>query len=210
MGVYPCTQGLYAHVMGTEPSTFKGARRPVESITICDAAIFCNKLSKWKGFEPCYMISDDFEEDPRWANIKWNPRANGYRLPTEAEWEYAAKANENLIFAGSNQLEDVGWFCKNSDGEPHPVGLKRPNAWGLYDMCGNIWEWVFDAHLRLYDNNQINPIWDEGSRLVRRGGSWYSSDHVSRISFRGRSADAQTYSYQGFRFVRNAPSVNRF
>ena len=162
-----------------------------------------------KGLQPCYTLPDDFEENPRWSKAAWNRGAHGFRLPTEAEWEYAARAHQSQLFAGSNHLDDVGWYYKNSQGKTHPVGMKRPNAFGLYDMNGNVWEWVYDSYLRGYRGYQLNPYHETNDILVRRGGSWYGSMRVSRSSFRGQSNVSRKYFYQGFRFVRYAPTISR-
>ena len=208
MGVYPCTQGLYAHVMGEEPGVFKGARRPVENISACDVVMFCNRLSELKGLEPCYILPDDFEKEPRWSDIERNPKANGYRLPIEAEWEYAARANQKFIFSGSNHIEEVGWCYQNSSRQTHPVGMKRPNDWGLYDMCGNVWEWVHNTNT---SRGVVSTAYrSKCSSIVRRGGSWYGSARVARTSFRGMTRADRKYSHQGFRFVRSVPRISRF
>src|SRR5690606_13265999 len=125
------TQELYLAVAGKIPSEFQGELLPVESVSWLDAVSFCNNLSKQFKLESCYDLTSEL--------IGFDASKNGYRLPTEAEWEYACKAGTNEPRYG--ELNEVAWFKSNSCGSTHPVGTKRPNSWGLYDMLGNVWEW---------------------------------------------------------------------
>ena len=150
------TQELYESVMGNSPRCFVGADRPIESISWYDAIYFCNRLSEMKGKNPVYAV--DGETDVKkwgytpheWEEIEdeitQNAEASGYRLPTYDEWTYAAKGGENYTYAGSNNLDEVGWYYDNSDYKTHPVAQKKPNGYGLYDMSGNVWEWVWDSY----------------------------------------------------------------
>jgi formylglycine-generating enzyme required for sulfatase activity len=190
MGVYEVTQAQYEAVMGTNPSDFKGATNPVEMVSWNDAAEFCKKLS----------------EKTRQA----------VRLPTEAEWEYACRAGTQTTYSFGDDpstLGDYAWWAKNSGETPHPVGLKKPNAWGLYDMNGNVWEWCAD----LWGEYPKGPITDpsgpataSGSRVLR-GGSWYDlgtpflASAYFRCAFRLSYAypdPSRRYNYIGFRCAR--------
>ncbi len=174
------TQKQFRRLQISDPSHFKDANRPVEQVNWTDAAIYCNERSRAEGLEVCYNEENwecDFE-------------ANGYRLPTEAEWEYACRAGtETRYFFGNNakELEKYGWYSKNSAANTHPVGLRKPNGWGLYDMCGNVAEWCNDFYSKDYygrspSENPRGPA--EGKEKVIRGGAWNSSADACRSCYR--------------------------
>src|SRR5689334_10128400 len=142
--------------MGSNPSHFRARedadQRPVEMVSWVDAALYSNKLSALEGLEACYQISEN--------EVLWPKKQDctGYRLPTEAEWEYAAKAGQNTWYAGSNNHTEVAWTEQAFYAQTHPVAQKKPNAWGLYDLSGNVWEWVWDLYEAGYYNaRSINP-----------------------------------------------------
>lgn len=166
---FPVTQDLYQEIMNDNPSHFKGNRLPVETVSWKDAVIFCNSLSKRMGFESCYEIDLDHKE------ITSNSNANGFRLPTEAEWEYACKADTKGIRYG--ELGSIAWYKENSGKTTHSTGMKTPNSWGLYDMLGNVWEWCAD----IYDETVY------GSYRVFRGGGWCDEPRGCMATNRRRS-----------------------
>ena len=185
MGQTQITQALWEAVMGANPSYFKGGQRPVEEVSWYDMARFCNALSELEGFRPAYSIGSGNKPD-----ISLDFSANGYRMPTEAEWEYAAKAGTEQTYAGSDQLSEVGWFWENTHRETHLVAQKKPNAWGLYDMSGNVTEWCSDQWDRdAYKSRpevSIDPCVYASSpaRRVSRGGSWDDGADFCRVAFR--------------------------
>ncbi|HRE59450.1 MAG TPA: formylglycine-generating enzyme family protein, partial [Candidatus Kapabacteria bacterium] len=157
MSVYEITQKQYEEVMGTNPSYFKGENLPVESVTWYDAVEYCNKLSEMEGLEKCYSGSG--------LSIVCDWDANGYRLPTEAEWEYAAKSGTKTdLYSGDltnpdcspidENLDSIGWYCGNANSKTQVVGQKAPNDFGLYDMSGNVWEWCWDWYAN-YNNATV-------------------------------------------------------
>ena len=185
IGENEVTQALYKFVMGENPSHFKGARRPVERISWYDAVEFCNILSEASGLEKCYSGSG--------SNIKCDFSKNGYRLPTEAEWEYAAKGGDKskgFKYSGSNNIDEVAWYSGNSDGHLHSVKQKQPNELGLYDMTGNVWEWCWDL--------------TSGSNRILRGGSWSNGVDFCSVSNRGYWDPSGTDYDLGFRLARSA------
>ncbi len=171
LGVTEVTQGQYQAVMGENPSTFKGSDDlPVEKVSWLDAVKFCNKLSEREGRKPYYRIAGDT------VTIAGG---NGYRLPTEAEWEYACRAGRSTRYPSGddeNGLGEYAWYEKNSDSKTHPVGQKKRNEWGLYDMLGNVWEWCWDGYTA--DYYKQSPVDDppgaaQAALRVIRGGSWF-------------------------------------
>jgi len=188
----PMTQALYRHLVGEAPAHFKGDTRPMESVSWLDAVKCCNAFSSVLGLPAAYRIQGD---DVRWKGL--NPP--GVRLPTEAEWEYACRAGITGDYAGN--LDDMGWYDANSGKQTHPVGQKRPNAWGLYDMPGNVWEWCWDWYGENLPggNDPVGPA--SGSYRVVRGGSWYSSADFCRSANRLYDDPSGRYDYVGFRVV---------
>ena len=200
------TQEQYQAVMGSNPSFYKDSKNwqqhPVEDVSWLDAVQYCNKLSVAEEKEPCYQIEGDL--------VKWAKglACKGYRLPTEAEWEYAAKAEEGTTYAGSNLAEDVGWFGEGVGSSTHEVKGKKPNQWGLYDMSGNVWEWVWDESSDPYKEGvQVDPIGPllGGSLRGARGGSWSFGEQRLRVAARGRRDPGDRYQHVGFRLSRSYP-----
>lgn len=187
IGAFPVTQAEYAMVVGDRPSAVRGDRLPVEGVSWWDAVRFCNALSRREGLVPAYQLDGDGE------GIEWDRSADGYRLPTEAEWEYACRAGTTGPRYGP--LDEIAWYRANSGGRVHKVGGRQPNAWGLYDMLGNVWDWCWDV----YDAEVY------GTYRVLRGGGWFDEHWSCRASVRRRSHPAYRVDDVGFRLARSAP-----
>lgn len=198
LGKYPVTQRLWVRIMKSNPSHFKGDDHPVETLTWYDSVLFCNKLSEKEGLEKAYTIQG--------KEVQCNFDSKGYRLPTEAEWEYCAKANQNFTYSGSDNPNEVAWTKDNSIGKTHPVGHKKANGFGLYDMNGNVSEWVWDGQRKYNDQPVENPVYD-GTLKVLRGGHWESRAKfrgvtLLRISSRNNVSPSYKCEHWGFRLAR--------
>jgi formylglycine-generating enzyme required for sulfatase activity len=202
---YEVTQAEYERLDLPNPSHFKGPTLPVEQIKWDQAAFYCNARSREEGLRPCY--SEDTTCDYS---------ADGYRLPTEAEWEYACRAGSETDYSYGADLRKLGeyaWYAGNSDKKTHPVGQKRPNAWGLCDMLGNVGEWCNDIYGKDYyqQSPAENPHGPkDGTLYVLRGGGWRSGPETVRSSCRlsetpGFSDACLARDAIGFRCVRKTP-----
>jgi sulfatase modifying factor 1 len=199
MGRTLVTQGLWNIVMGAKTFPVSGANYPVYEVNWYDCVKFCNKLSKLLNLPPYYHISKNYDPvDWCKGEIECDFSSDGFRLPTELEWEYAAKGGlytHKFPYSGSNDPNDVAWHDKNSKGKIQPVAQKKPNELGLYDMSGNVWEWCW--------NN-----WNETDRRILRGGAFFSSSNLCAVSGRGHGSAANPGIANGFRLVRNAENVS--
>jgi formylglycine-generating enzyme required for sulfatase activity len=198
LGVTEVTQGQYEKVMGTNPSYFQkrvirksdSSMYPVEQVSWEDAVEFCKKLS-------------DLPEEKKAGRV--------YRLPTEAEWEYACRAGSKTAYifgASATSLGDYAWFRGNSDQQTHPVGEKKPNAWGLYDMHGNVWEWCSDW-LGDYPKGSVSDPSgpNKGSFRVDRGGNWFFGAALCRSAFRDGSDPSYRNNGSGFRVALSSSGI---
>ncbi|MEL7534732.1 MAG: formylglycine-generating enzyme family protein [Bacteroidota bacterium] len=187
---YPLTQDLYQRIMGENPSHFKGLQKPVECVSCLDAVKFCNQLSAQMGLAPYYEIEQTS------LKVKAFEQRNGYRLPTEAEWQYACQAGTQSVRYG--ELDDIAWYKANAGGSTQAVGQKAPNAWGLSDMLGNVWEWCSD----IYDEEIY------GSYRVFRGGGYFDEARSILATNRRRSHPvAMKIEDLGFRIARNLADI---
>nr|WP_184938360.1 SUMF1/EgtB/PvdO family nonheme iron enzyme [Planomonospora venezuelensis] len=184
---YPVTRELYRAVRGEAPTSTAGPRTPVTEVSWQEAVRFCNLLSRAEGLDPCYTTGGD----PDGQDVVCDREAGGYRLPSEAEWEYACRAGTSGVRYG--ELDEIAWYRGNSGGQVHDVATRAPNAWGLYDMIGNVWEWCWD----LYDPGVYGPY-----RVFRGGGS-HDHPRGCRASCRRKSHPAFRVDDLGFRLARS-------
>lgn len=190
---YPITQAVYLEVMGVNPSRFACPNFPVENISWLDAAQFCNKLSEKSGLAPVYKIGKN--------NVTVNFKENGYRLPTEVEWEYCCRAGGK---EGSlSRIDEIAWYNSNAEGGTHEVGTKVANDFGLYDMLGNVWEWCNDFYKKNYSEEELidyaGPA--DGHNRILRGGSWTDGKDCIKPSFRFNMNELAFDSTYGMRVV---------
>jgi formylglycine-generating enzyme required for sulfatase activity len=213
MARYEVTQKEWTEIMGTTVVrqqdmsgsnlnfTGEGDNYPIYYVNWYEAVEYCNRLSLKEGLAPAYRGSGD--------DITCDFNASGYRLPTEAEWEYAARGgNKGFVlwkYSGGNNIDEVAWYWGNSKRRTHPVGTKKPNRLGLYDMTGNVWEWCWDRYKFGYTReNQRDPTGpSSGEKRVHRGGGWLSTASAARTGFRDASRLSDRLPGLGFRVVRS-------
>ena len=221
------TRGEFKEVMGTDPSTANAydkdgnkltgdavLNNPVNYVNWYAAIAYCNKLSLKENLTPCYSVSGvtDWENlayssIPTSYNSAWNAatcnfEADGYRLPTEAEWEWLARGGENYTYAGSNTVGDVAWYTSiTNDTGTREVKTKAPNGYGLYDMSGNVYEWCWDWYDSISDSTAADGA-TSGDNRVLRGGSWNAVDSLCQVAYRNSSYFSLRYNFCGFRVVR--------
>jgi formylglycine-generating enzyme required for sulfatase activity len=221
LSAHEATQDDYATATGSNPSGYRacGGDCPVESISWFDAVAYANARSAAEGLDPCYLepqfqqpyTTEDAGEmrDPLWPE---GIDCKGYRLPTEAEWEYAARAGSGAAFHGGDitdaecsdpVLDGIGWYCGNGENQTHTVGEKAPNDWGLYDVHGNVWEWSWDGFADYPDEDATDPTGPEGGNLrVQRGGAWSFSAQFCRAATRTGVFAGQNGTDVGVRLAR--------
>lgn len=236
------TQEEYEEIMGTNPSFYQGeskgkkaykeeeqGKRPVERLSWYEAVMYCNKLSVAKGLKPVYSKDVDGKAETNvdlwgevpekgskdWNAIKWDRKANGYRLLTEAEWEFAARGGASAVESEENIFSDgyvdYAWGEDNSRSLTHQVALKKANELGLYDMIGNVWEWCWDWFSESYYKKEAASVKDaagpdSADYRVVRGGSWEddADSYIMTVTGRGSSSPHLPSRRVGFRIARNA------
>jgi formylglycine-generating enzyme required for sulfatase activity len=230
MSKYLVTQEQWTKVMGNNPSHFSSnpapgeiqKRRPVEMVNFYDAIVFCNMLSMQEGLSPAYSVSGTINpsewgavptesNDAAWDAVMVVENSTGYRIPTEAQWEYACRAGTTTAYnTGNTMSDDMGWYDVNSGGITHEVGKKKENAWGLYDMHGNVWEWCWDLYLHYNFTgggliDPTGPIFTlpqfEGRR-VDRCGSFMHDEQRLRSASRSSGFTYYRSHVLGFRIIR--------
>jgi formylglycine-generating enzyme required for sulfatase activity len=209
IGKREVTQKEWQDVMRSNPARNKGDNLPVEYVTWFDAVEYCNKRSVKEGLTPAYTISGEGSD----RNVEWNRSAGGYRLPTEAEWEYAAKGGNGspggFTYSGGNTADSVAWFNDNSGDKTHPVGTKAANSLGLYDMSGNVSEWCWDrfgyySGLEETDPEGAPASSSMGTFRVTRGGGYSASAGNVRSAVRSYAKPSNKSRNTGFRVVRSS------
>ena len=216
---YLTTQKMWLEVMENNPSGFKGDNRPVETVSWWEVLEYCNRLSEKYGLEPVYELSKSSEGtlmikelggkivSPDKANFK---NTEGFRLPTEIEWEWFARGGQVAIeqgtfdykYSGSDNIDEVAWYAENSNYLIQDVGLKKPNQLGLYDCSGNIWEWCYDTE-EMENIKSLNFNFDPSSAYRRlRGGAWLHTAESCTTLYRTFEVAAYIVMNTGFRIVR--------
>jgi len=217
---YLVTQNMWMEVMGENPSIFKGERRPVESVSWWEALEYCNKLSEKYNLKPVYDLNkkeegilkiNQLEGNSEYPNIADFRKTEGFRLPTELEWEWFARGGEvaiqdgtfNYKYSGNDDIDIVAWYSNNSKNQTHDVGIKKSNQLEIYDCTGNIWEWCYDTSTSAYMSEEFPYIYDSTQKnRILRGGSWYNRGGECEVIKRINNGGSARSEICGFRVVR--------
>jgi formylglycine-generating enzyme len=216
LGIVPVTQLLWKTIMNKNPSNFIDDSHPVEMVNWLDSVLFCNKLSQHEGLDKVYSFPPNLEKvlgiqskpydehiDTLALKVTQNNLCNGYRLPTEAEWEYAAKAGESFRHSGTNHAQSSGWYKENSEKTTHPVGKLFRNKFGLFDMSGNVHEWCWDWEANYHTWTQTDPKGPQkGRHKILRGGSWRNREPEITIYSRRSGEPSSRRKYGGLRICK--------
>lgn len=184
LGIIPVTQAEFANIMGRAAPPENDQEKPQVEVSWFGAVEYCNRLSRKEGLTEAYVFNSPTE-------VSWHRSASGYRLPTEAEWEYACRVGS--LDQRYGELGEIAWYIGNSEARVHPTGLKQPNGWGLHDMLGNVWEWCWD----LFDPEIY------GEYRVFRGGGWADEAQACRAGARRKSHPTFSIDDLGFRVARS-------
>ncbi|HMV68924.1 MAG TPA: formylglycine-generating enzyme family protein [Myxococcota bacterium] len=192
------TQSLWYAIEKTSPSSHQACGDcPVEKVSWYDAVRFANDLSRSMELGEAYRKVGE----TTWELV---PGSTGWRLPTEAEWEYAARGGQRTLYSGGDEVGSVAWYNGNSGGSTHAVGTLRPNGWGLYDMSGNVWEWVWDVYGSSLKGG-LDPVAGGAGARVYRGGCWGFTAALARVAYRNWWAPGRADDRLGFRLSRTVP-----
>ena len=217
---YLVTQDMWMEVMGENPSIFKGERRPVESVSWWEALEYCNKLSEKYNLKPVYDLNkkeegilkiNQLEGNSEYPNIADFRKTEGFRLPTELEWEWFARGGEvaiqdgtfNYKYSGNDDIDIVAWYSNNSKNQTHDVGIKKSNQLEIYDCTGNVYEWCYDTSTSAYMSEEFPYIYDSTQKnRILRGGSWYNRGGECEVIKRINNGGSARSEICGFRVVR--------